>query len=412
MNDPGRPRYNIYFFEPWLGLAPAVLSLADRLQKGGNTVTVYIRRSEMGAAGKIENSVRVSYLTNLSRVPVIGAIARALRSSGLGFLVLPVEILVYFSGVFTRELFRWRGARYHIEIDFVGAPVASFFSKLRAERLTYLSLELSQPRKFRLAGRVLQSLERWALRSSELLVIQDKDRADALSNFLNHAHPNIFFLPNASGISGSEVHRFLLCRENYFRDKFRISRSRYPHLLLHAGIIYEAACCLELARGFDREDQPFALIMHSAARKSVMPEYVENIASLRHGNLFLSRDPVPFDELGRIYAAADIGLCFYRKIDSNHGLISRASGKLACFLQFRKPVLMADLPSLVELNDQYQFGVVIKNVNDSEELYRGAEDIVSNYDRLQENAGRCYQEVFDNERRLQELVGKFDAQQA
>ena len=106
----------------------------------------------------------------------------------------------------------------------------------------------------------------------------------------------------------------------------------------------------ELAKAFSQTDCGFALVFHDRVKRSTTEPYIQLLQSHNSKNLFLSLEPVPFDQVDAIFAVATVGLVFYRPIDDNFARIASASGKLSFNLKHGIPVLMNALPSLVAMN--------------------------------------------------------------
>jgi hypothetical protein len=151
----------------------------------------------------------------------------------------------------------------------------------------------------------------------------------------------------------------------------------------------------ELATAFNSIKKSFALIFHSSRKRNLNEPYIETLREINTSNLYLSLDPLPYEQIDRVFISATIGLAFYRAVDDNFSQIAKASGKLSGYLKYGKPVLISDLQSLVQLNEKYQFGIVIKDPSSSAEVEQALEKVISNYDFYSSNAISCYEQEFD-----------------
>jgi hypothetical protein len=97
----------------------------------------------------------------------------------------------------------------------------------------------------------------------------------------------------------------------------------------------------------------------------------------------------------KIFSSCTISLAFYKGHNDDYSQISMASGKLAHSLKLGKPVLVNDLLSLRRLVEKYQFGVVIKDPCNSQEINSAIEEILENYETYCKNSRFCFDSEFD-----------------
>ena len=95
-------------------------------------------------------------------------------------------------------------------------------------------------------------------------------------------------------------------------------------------------------------DSNYQLILHERARRSLSDPYIHRISALKSNSLHLSLNPVPYNELGTLIESCDVGLVIYNPSDYGRSWenIAKASGKLADYLAFGKPVICSNLPDL------------------------------------------------------------------
>jgi hypothetical protein len=242
---------------------------------------------------------------------------------------------------------------------------------------------------------LLSRLFRAAYRRTDCCVIQDQGRFDALSKVVHYTHPRVFFVPNAP--AGSVVQSI---GENFYRQRLQISEQQFPILVVHAGIVEDVAYSQELAAAFSEIDLGCALIFHERFTRDPDDPYLHRMRARNTRNLFFSLSPVPFESIDLVFASATIGLAFYRPVDANLALMAKASGKLAFHLKHGTPMIMNDLPSLVELNRMYEFGVTVRDPASSTELAAAVRFCMENYVRLSANARTCFEREFQLEGKI------------
>ncbi|MCP2727532.1 hypothetical protein NJ959_03460 [Symplocastrum sp. BBK-W-15] len=87
----------------------------------------------------------------------------------------------------------------------------------------------------------------------------------------------------------------------------------------------------------------------------------------------------------------------------------KASGKIAEYLKYGKPVLVNDLPSLVELVEKYKIGVVIQDPSNSNEIELAIGQILKSYDWYSNNAKLCYDAEFDFTKNVELILSEINS---
>ena len=174
-------------------------------------------------------------------------------------------------------------------------------------------------------------------------------------------------------------------------------------------MIDDATCSRELTAAF-ASLADWALVFHERHRRSPDEPYLQQLRKMNRRNLYLSLEPAPYDDIEQIYGSADIGLAFYRPAgpdDPNFSQIS-SSGKMPHYLQQGKPVLMSNLPYMVNLVQEFDCGIIIRDPSDSAELRRALDRISERYADFSRNARACYDARFDFSQMAGKLVRFFD----
>jgi glycosyltransferase involved in cell wall biosynthesis len=239
-----------------------------------------------------------------------------------------------------------------------------------------------------------------ACRKSEALIIQDEERFEVFCGNYEYRHPKVFYLPNSAL---DEVPPQAGQEENLFRRKFNFTHEEFPVILLQAGMINDMVLSRVLAESFASIGDGCALVFHERSR-NFDASYIRMLGKLNVRNLFLSLEPVPPEELHRIYLSADIGLAFYWDHSDNWTKISMASGKLAQYLKYAKPVIVSNFPSLRRLVEKYACGIAIKDPADPDEIRKAVDKIMASYETYSKNARHCFDEEFDFAKKAKPLI--------
>ncbi len=400
----GKRLFVIYFQDGYIGVAPTVLGFANELTAAGHDVHIRGLETEYPSPGHLSPSCHVATFSRLTDEPLGVKLCSWMRRMKLATLLPLIELgwFAFRNLLLDRRIpAEQRGLRrINIGVDLQGGVLAWWQSVLARSRYVWLSLELPGPPSYRRLEKLVGWLEARALGSAAALIIQDPDRLRSLSRHRSPLPLRVFYVPNSAGPPAfrsppASSDNYLRSSNNYLRRKLGIDPERFPYIALQAGMIQEEVYPQELAKAFSRIDSGFALVFHDRHKRSEKDPYVRLLRSHNSRNLFLSLDPVPFDEVDAIFASATVGLVFYRPVDDNFAMIASASGKLSFNLKHGIPVLMNSLPSLAALNERYEFGVMVRDPQDPAELSAALKTIMSRYDFYSANARRCFQEELD-----------------
>ncbi len=398
---------SIFFYEGYVGIAPTIINLAKSLNGCGWSVSIYATENPFPQPKIIGDKTTVTYYRKASDIPLITRIILILYYKFNIKTKLPViELFFFVCNYFWDLLLNNKETPdrndINIGVDTNGSILALIKSYFFQQKFIYLSLELNHPTKLRGFANIINLLERLAYRKSEAVIVQDEDRFKTLCEYNQYQHPKVFYLPNSPSSSDSLVQDTQF--KNYFREKFNLSKEKYPHIILQAGMIEESVLSEQLAYAFAAINKGYALVFHERQKREVDEPYIKALQEINSKNLFLSLEPLPYEKIDNIFASATIGLAFYKDIDKNYSQISMASGKLSYYLKHGKPVLVSNLDSLSKLVDKYKIGAVIQEASNSLEIESALEMILSNYTFYSENAKTCFEEEFDFSQKIKPIL--------
>jgi hypothetical protein len=381
----------IFFYEGYLGIAPTVVNLAKTMAGDGYEVTIYATPTSYPDAGDLGPGIRVEYLSP-GVLPRIAHWLNRLRLPRLSTTTTAWAVVSFAVRSTGHELRAVTGASprtVYLGVDYPGALAARLTSLLRRGQYAFLSLEL------RMSASQLRGLHglvaRLVYRSAACVIVQGNDRLEVLNRQFRWTPRQIFLLPNAPLSSGAPSSP---APDNFFRNHLRIPASK--RIALQAGMINDTACSKALAAAFAPQHD-WALVFHERLKRSPDEPYLADLRRTNPDNLFLSLDPVPYDQVDHVFASADLGLAFYQPSgpsDENFSRIS-SSGKLPHYLKHGRPVLVSNLPAFAEVVQAYDCGLVVHDPSNAEEVGRALEQLLSRYDILSKNARRCFEERFD-----------------
>lgn len=386
---------SIFFYEGYVGIAPTIINLSQMLSQNYGAVTIYGTENYYPNPGHLGEGVKTIYFSKNSSA--FYKLSSRLKINSIGPLLLYIFQCLAYS--FKHDHPAQQEKKVNIGVDIYGNIVALLYFILFRQPFLFLSLELINPQQYRWFSGV-ELLARLAYRKAAGVIIQDPDRFQIMGRYYGYEHPNVFYLPNSPLNQPSLPEK----PGNYFREHLNLSPEQFPHLLMQAGMISDDVCSTALAQGFASVDSGIALIFHSSKKRSPEDPYIKSLIAANSKNLFLSLEPLPYEEIDKIYAATTLGLAFYAERDSNFTEISMASGKLPQYLKWGKPVLVSDLPSLSKLVEQYQCGIAIANPADGQEIQAALERILSDYDTYSKNARACFEAEFDFAKKMEPVL--------
>ena len=403
---PGR-RVCLIFWEGYLGVAPSLFTAIKVFVREGHEVHVVTRLAEpeYPDTGELPGCVEVEACLPVSRriarlgvpgnlpdledrrrlEPATNPVLRTLRRAWQGLLL--AADFVQFLAFARRRCARQRPTAV-VGVDPLGLVVADL-ARSKGSLLLYWSLELFFLDRLRHPVlRLLKRAERTCSRCARLTVVQDARRAESLvaENRLDPRH--IAIVPNAPLGPGPAQ------RGRLFHERFGLPPS--SRVVLHLGMIGDEVLSRELATAASRWRDGTHLVFHERVRRSPEEPLLKELVALGGGNVHLSLEPVPLDQLDGVVASADAGVALYRAdLGPNFALMASASGKLAYYLRCGLPVVCLDLPGMREIAEGFDCGIC---VDVPERIGDALETIWARYDELSRNAVRCYLERYEASR--------------
>ena len=159
------------------------------------------------------------------------------------------------------------------------------------------------------------------------------------------------------------------------------------------GMIYDFVYSYEIAKAF-KDINNSALIYHDRREIDKNDAYIKKILDA-NPNIYLSSKVYDYNDIGYVYDGIDIGIACYRPSDNKYDQIGHSSGKLTFYLKYKKPVIVNRLDGYSDIVEKYDCGVIINDVNNTEEWQNAVNKINSNYQYYSNNSYKCYMEEFD-----------------
>lgn len=443
-------RIAIIFWEPYLGCAPSIINAARCLSEAGHYVDLYIRLG-VGFVPPPEFNSNVSLI-------VVDPVAN--KTLEINLVELHGErgdsLVRQFARAFVPNFIRhplgrwWDGSNeYSSETTPDTTGIFTAFSRLCADaidqandgivigvdtfglcaaaeavdqlqsrimdrgskqvELWYWSLEiLGDDDSLDPHWPQLKKRERAAHLTSDLVIIQDQQRADYLAETNDVAGVPIVIVPNSPrgmtsrSVSEGSNEGLNPDRSKVLNDAFASNPNR--RLVLHAGSVCDGMRSADLAMSTAEWPEPFDLVFHSHTFLSRHDTYADQLVILGKGRVHLSKTPVDYDKLDQLYAAVDLSIVIYdSSLGPNFQLLAGASGKLAHSLRCGVPVISVDNPSIAEVLHRHQCGI---GVSRPEEVGKAIEAIVADLDRYRQNALKCFADDYEFDRHFEPLLNR------
>lgn len=263
----------------------------------------------------------------------------------------------------------------------------------------FWSLEVSSYCEIDLIERILEKIEFYALKNVVSVISQSEERLSLIKNFrkISSNKIDIFFVPH------SRIRTNNIERNNYFNLAYNLCKESI--VLLHLGWIHDVMDSYNLAKSTLNWKPDFKLVFHERAKREKDDPYIKSISDLNSDSLHLSLSPVPYENLRDLISSCDIGLVVYKpeKYGAAWSKIAKASGKLADYLAFGKPIICSNLPDLKELVEKYQCGLVF---NEFSEIPSLIEEINKKYKMYSSNALKCFSKEFEFSKFFNPFISK------
>lgn len=272
-------------------------------------------------------------------------------------------------------------------ITLISAYIYKIVLRKRFEMI-FWSLEVSSYSKIDLLDRLLHKIEFHALKNVISIISQSKERLDLITNLKKIGTETVdcIYIPH-SRLKTNKVER-----QNYFNKSFKINKENT--ILLHLGWIHDVMDSYNLAKSSLEWNENTKLVFHERAKRNNDDPYISRIKELKSNKLHLSLNPVPYNQLDELIQSCDIGLVIYNPSEygSSWQNIAKASGKLADYLAFGKPVICSNLNDLRELIRKYEFGFAFDELSQIPLL---VSKINENYKFYSSNALKCFSKEFE-----------------
>jgi hypothetical protein len=277
-----------------------------------------------------------------------------------------------FVGVDQQGLLAAAGMRLHCE-----TPIAYLSFEIMFERELTTPADIDRKRR-----------ERVACRDAELVIVQDRWRAQLLANENDIPSDRMFLLPVAPAALSAPVER------RQVRERLGIPKG--SRIVLHSGSFSDWTYGEELLANVGEWPEEFVLVIHGRGMSAVSAGLLKQAQGLR--NVFAYVEPLSQQEYAELVAACDIGLCLYKPMSNNAyagenlRTIGLSSGKFSCYARAGLPIVTVGQSCYAEIFAEHRCG---ENVGTVEEIPVALRRIVEDYDQYSREGKRLFRQRLD-----------------
>lgn len=232
------------------------------------------------------------------------------------------------------------------------------------------------------------------LKCAKYIITHDKWHGDFLMEHCSIKEKQLLFLPNSTYTEET------FGKTYYLHDKLNIPYNKL--IILHSGGLGKWFQCQELALSTKNWPENTTLVFHTSHQVESTAYYQDMVAKDFKGKVLFSTKPVDTSELDTLVASAGIGVATYsiRELDYRAKYMGLAAGKIGNYLKCGIPVIATKVSSLNYIED-YRCGVLI---DDLSEMAQAISTICNDYNTYVNNAHTCYQQLWQPEPYLKEIL--------
>jgi hypothetical protein len=411
-----KPRAALFFYEGFISVSPSVAGTAQELLARGYCVDIFYNSPPIDVpppnlppeirlhehtpwtrwiTGPIINMLRHKALRRISRKRVDEAVQKesSLFRAWAKALVIFLEFPQF--ALFCRR--HYEAADLLIAFDMTGLAAMSWTVPAQMPFI-YWSLEITPlVEATDLVSRWLKRHELRRLPEAQAIVVQAPERRALFERDIRLPLDRYVEVSNGpsqpvpSGLA-----------ENFFHGKFPIPPE--AHVVLHAGLISPSYLSLEVAHTVPAWPQEFVLVFHERQHRSPKEPYLQAVQQSGGERVFLSLEPVPFDQVDLVYAGAYIGLVCYSNMsmDTNQTTAWASSGKLVYCLRHGLPIVVVSSAPPPVLTD-WLCGVWTPSVDG---VGPALAKIAADYEAYTARARQAYDALFDFNAAFDGLMAK------
>lgn len=386
---------NVAVFQYEWTLQSHTLNLVEQLAVAGYNVLFFVKdcSSNRVDLAKLKGNDNVSIFCYSS-----GILGRILLYARIYLNGLPTDRNVI-EPLFVRlalPILKVNKCRCYIGVEKKGLIWATRLSENTEVSVVYYSLELygnNHPHfKNNRSFRILHDIEKKCHAKAVLTIIQDKERAEAISK-QNGVTSSFAFLPVS------------VPRSSFNEDFFLHDLNCLDHnlkLVVYFGQIDYSRFSIELAKISGELPAGWRMVFHGFGAVNILRELSDK---KRFPGLVLSLQQVCQQDLAKIFCSTRIGLVFYGKSCENDLLTAFSSEKIAFFLQRGIPVIAFNHGNFPLLLSMFKCGKLIAS---TDELPRAIEYIDRSYSFFSQEASRAYSELYDFNKNFQNLLARLN----
>ncbi len=362
----------VYFYDGYISVAPTIIGTAKILSKYFEKVVIFAQKTHFKKYEFKEKNIEVKYIFN-------------------SFYWKKSDKPKNFANK-VKKMITFTDDDWFLGIDDTSLEPALEITK--GKNAMFLSLEIP-PNGEKLPQNHIEMFNKM-----KVILVQNDNRLEILKQAYDaeniKENAQVIYIPNNSIPEKSE--KKLVGVVEQFRDL-----PEGKTICTSIGMVEDSTYSLEIAKAFSQIDNA-VLIYHNRSKIHTGKPYIREIINNNRNNLYLSKCVYDFKDIEYAYKGVQIGIACYKAVDENYKLVGNASGKLCFYSMYKIPVLVNRMPGLADLVEKYNCGVVIDDVNNTQEWKSAIDKINADYEGY---SARAY-ELFKQELDFNEKIKPFE----
>lgn len=241
----------------------------------------------------------------------------------------------------------------------------------------------------RLWARIVD-FERAVFNSIGGIMIQDKFRGDALVNGVPGFNRNKLLFHPVCIAEGQIIEK-----NGYLRAKFSLPPSQV--IVLYFGGLFQGRFLEDIIRAARGLQENMTVVIHGGKGGESL--------DAENRNVIVSTERLPYSQITKLIASADIGLAFYLQDNYNDAFTAWSSEKISRYCQCGVPFIAFENENYLHFKKSYDCCVLIQDMS---QLGEAIAAIMTDYEYYRQNAWRAFKEQFDNESQVRAIVNFID----
>ena len=325
----------------WGQITTSIHTTASHLRNLGYEVYIFFECSEFSEGLGIDSDLFSNsgfHLINISSNVSSQNKKRSFKWKNIEVIDVNFASLILDLGIFFDVL---------VGFDPKGLVRCSLVNSFQKCKIIYFSLEIHDE------SHRLKTYELYHCKYADIIITQDKFRAQILSKLNNYPFERIFHVYNTT------IGKPIPQGSTFLRDTLNISHEKA--ILLTPGSIMRSHGLHELLHLASDCENKIALVFHGWIPYRNDQTLLDNVRRRYPDVVYHAKDLYSHEEKYKVHSSADVGFIFYEPRDINFKYAAWASGKFFDFMRCGIPVLCKNILNAESLILDNKVGLLYSN---------------------------------------------------